>query len=110
MSYADIQVKDAGPIDFISLISCADVVITNSFHCSAFSIIMKRDFFVVPRTHQKVNSRMRDLLDYIGVSSHFVSSVKEMEDSASIDYDEVEMKMNVLIKDSVEYIKNILQN
>ena len=53
---------------------------------------------------------MRDLLDYIGVSSHFVSSVKEMEDSASIDYDEVEMKMNVLIKDSVEYIKNILQN
>ena len=61
-TYADYQERYAGPTEFIGLIAKADIVITNSFHCSAFSIIMNRQFYVVPRTHQKVNSRMENLL------------------------------------------------
>ncbi|MFR2058368.1 MAG: polysaccharide pyruvyl transferase family protein [Oscillospiraceae bacterium] len=32
------------PIDFLSWISGADYVITDSFHCTAFSIIFKKSF------------------------------------------------------------------
>lgn len=73
MEYANICLFNAGPIDFISYISYADIIITNSFHCSAFSLIMQRQFFVVPRSHQKVNSRMMDLLDYVNAKDHYVN-------------------------------------
>ena len=34
-TYADYQERYAGPTEFIGLIAKADIVITNSFHCSA---------------------------------------------------------------------------
>ena len=108
MSYADIQIKNSGPLDFIGLISCADLVITNSFHCSAFSIIMERDFFVVPRTFQKVNSRMSDLLEYVGIKDRLISSVDNINQVANIDYADVKEKLNILIDKSCKYIKTVL--
>ena len=43
-----INLSGVGPIDFISLIAYASHVVTNSFHGSAFSIIFRRQFTVVP--------------------------------------------------------------
>lgn len=110
MSYADIQIHNAGPIDFISYISCADTIITNSFHCSAFSLIMQKQFFVVPRTHQKVNSRMIDLLEYIGNKDHFISSTIEIEKASPINFNESQIKIQKLIDFSKKYIDQVLKS
>ena len=44
---SDEIVWDAGAQDFISLIKNAEFVCTNSFHCTAFSIIFRKNFVVV---------------------------------------------------------------
>lgn len=106
--YADYQERYAGPIDFISLIAHADVIITNSFHCMAFSIIMNKNFYVVPRTHQKVNSRMSDFLNYLNISDHLVRNQSEMEKSKQIDYVSVNLAIEHLRKYSEAYIEQCL--
>ncbi len=107
-SFADVKIKQSGPIDFISLIANADYVITNSFHCCAFSIIFGREFYVVPRNHQKVNSRMADLLDSLQIGNHMLNSVASSVDANIIDYIQVYDKLSFLRKKSFDYINKVL--
>lgn len=107
-NYADYKECYADPIDFISLIANADTVVTNSFHCMAFSIIMNKDFYVIPRTHQKVNSRMKDFLDYLDISDRIVNNIDGVNLNKIIDYNAVGDKLNMLRLKSEEYINNCI--
>ena len=53
-------IYDAGPIDFLRLIANSDLVITNSFHGTAFSIIFGKKLMVCE--HTKRNVRIVNLL------------------------------------------------
>lgn len=107
-SYAHYQERYAGPIDFISLITHADIIITNSFHCSAFSIIMNRQFFVVPRTHQKVNSRMADLLSSLCIDDRLVGGIEAVEKASVINYRRVIPIVERMKESSFSYIDIVL--
>lgn len=107
-SYANYQERYADPIDFISLIAYADVVITNSFHCMAFSIIMNKPFYVIPRTHQKVNSRMKDFLCSLDISNRIIDSEQALEKTSRIDYRSVNSRLEEMRKFSVAYIDTCL--
>ena len=106
--YADIKISQSGPIDFISLIANADCVVTNSFHCSAFSIIFGREFFVVPRGHQKVNSRMADLLESLQIGNRMINSVESLNNMTPIDYMHVYERLSSLRTQSYKYIDDVL--
>lgn len=108
--YADVQIKYADPIDFISFIANADLVITNSFHCSAFSILFEKEFFVIPRAHQKVNSRMSDLLQRLNIKGHMVSDIESLKDAVSIDYTEVRKLLELPKNISKDYIEEVLDS
>lgn len=107
-SYANVKIKKSGPIDFISLIANADYIITNSFHCSAFSIIFGKQFYVVPREHQKVNSRMADLLSMLQIDKHILTKVEDLSESPIINYENVQKSLNSLRNDSYCYIDNVI--
>ncbi|MBD5233356.1 MAG: polysaccharide pyruvyl transferase family protein [Bacteroidales bacterium] len=62
---SDIVIKDADPAEFVGLISNASYVCTNSFHCSAFSIIYRRNFKFVPK--HIANERLVQLEDIFGI-------------------------------------------
>ncbi|MDO5728655.1 MAG: polysaccharide pyruvyl transferase family protein [Actinomycetaceae bacterium] len=68
------------PLDFIALIRGADLVVSDSFHASVFSIIFQRDFVTAARAATSV--RVRDLLDQTKLSSRFWS--KESADFSPI--------------------------
>lgn len=106
--YADYVEAYAGPIDFISLIAHASAVITNSFHCVAFSIIMECNFYVVPRTHQNVNSRMADLLDLLCIKGHIMDNSEKLSEATPIDFNSVKAKIHALKLQSEQYINNCL--
>lgn len=107
-TYADIKINQSGPIDFISLISQADYVLTNSFHCCAFSIIFRREFFVIPRMHQKVNSRMADLLSSLNIKDHMCTSTDDMGKISRINYEEVGKRLSELQKTSYKFIDDVI--
>lgn len=69
-----IAVKDAGPKDFIGYIKHAEMVITDSFHCTVFSIILgTSNFYTYISPYNKRGSRITDLLESFNLSDHLLS-------------------------------------
>ena len=61
--WCDIQRAHASPEEFFELFLHADMVLTNMFHGTCFSIIMEKPFysFVMPHNENKVSSILREL-------------------------------------------------
>lgn len=73
MSYAD-KVVPTGPVDFLSLVDNASVVVTDSFHGTAFSINLHTPFFVFDRNYgvsHSQSSRVKSLLSRLCLADRF---------------------------------------
>ncbi len=69
------SITDACPRELIGYISQAELVLTDSFHGTAFSILMKaKNFYTYLFPHAKRNSRMIDLLELMGLSDHIINN------------------------------------
>jgi hypothetical protein len=106
----DIDVLDASPEEFVGYIENAEYVVTNSFHCTAFSVLFKKNLLVVKK--QSANSRMISLLNSVGLSSRFVSekdvdqmTIKDLVVDYSTNFDTFEG----FISQSKEYLTNALE-
>lgn len=75
LKFGDIKIGDAGPLEFLSLIKNAHIVITDSFHATVFSSIFDRDFYVLERAEEPtMNTRILSLLEILEVSERFVKT------------------------------------
>ena len=65
---------DCGPGEFLFYIKHSQIVFTDSFHATAFSIIFRRNFWAFGRKGQEedMSSRLRTLLDRFNFNSRFV--------------------------------------
>lgn len=95
------------PTEFIGLVEEAEYVITNSFHGTVFSIIYEKKFLSIP--HMTRSTRVKDLLSKLGIEERMVFTKKECIDiDADIDYISVKKKLDLVKKESQEYIKMVL--
>lgn len=68
-----IAIKDAGPKEFIGYIKYAEMVITDSFHCTVFSIILgTSNFYTYISPYNKRGSRIIDLLESFSLLDHLL--------------------------------------
>jgi len=74
---ADELWDDLGPREFLGAIRHASVVISNSFHATAFSLIFNKEFYVVGRK-EGINARMRDLLSEVGLAERMIADIPEV--------------------------------
>lgn len=88
-SYADVNINNAGPIEFISFIKGAKYFISNSFHGTIFSLIFEIPFVAVKRTFGDVNSRMESLLQLVKLDDRLVDNIKDINKLKDIDYTEI---------------------
>lgn len=65
--YADIQINNAGPIEFLQYLLNATYVVSNSFHATAFSLIFQKEFATFSLISQHNSTRMEDLLQCVGL-------------------------------------------
>jgi len=85
--HSDVNIRAAGPRDFVGLISKASFVITNSFHCSAFSVIYRKDFIFCPKGN--ANERIVNLQEVFGLGNVMMSKEKLeslSKEDLSVDY------------------------
>ena len=102
LGYGDRYIADAGPLEFLHLIKNASVVLSNSFHATAFSIIFEREFYVFDRS-DKINSRMRDLLCSLDLYHRYKNDVSFSNPPLSFS------TANHLLQLQIEFSKNFLQ-
>lgn len=68
-------VKDAGPKEFLGYIQNAEMVITDSFHCTVFSLIMgAKNFYTYIARNNSRGSRIVDLLSTYNLKEHLLAT------------------------------------
>ena len=103
--YADININDAGPLEFLRLIRNSSCVISNSFHATAFSIIFKRDFYTYSLTGHNNSSRMVDFLSMLGLSERFNTADLYLPE---FDYEEIGHRLEAYLNRSKCFINNAI--
>lgn len=103
------SIATSGPREFLNDFNKSDVIITNSFHGTAFSIIFNKNFYVIlPKKRQE---RILNLLEKFGLKERIISSISEIEriKKSSINYSKVNAKKEYFVKKSREYFKECLK-
>lgn len=110
------QVVEAGPSEFVSLIKYADVVYTDSFHGTVFSLLYHKKFVTFKRfsssSKNNQNSRLENLFNILDIQGVFWGE-KECEAGViplAYDKNSVDEKLGKYRKLSVEYLNNSILN
>lgn len=109
-----ISLSEVGPSFFVGYIKNAQYCITDSFHCTAFSIIYKRKFIAFARKSElnvSANNRIRDLLIYIGEKERMVDKEDKFDTVLEKNLSHYEDKMCKVIDIGKKFLMdNILKN
>lgn len=95
-----------GPREFIGAIQNAGIVLSNSFHATAFSLIFQKDFYVVERI-EGINARMKDLVGDLGLSDRLICTAPAS--ITAVDYTNAELLLDNKIKESKDYLSEQTQ-
>lgn len=106
MDYADININNAGPLEFINLINNASTIVSNSFHATAFSIILEKEFYVYPLKGQNNSSRMTDLLNILEIIDRFNTQNPQKK----LEYNRIKTILDKHIQESKSFLKYNLNN
>lgn len=92
------------PGEFLSYIKNAEIIITNSFHATTFSIIYKKDFYTL--TVQERSSRVIELLEKLGLRNRLILGDADMKNLSkkSIDYSFANQKIEELRDFAIDYL------
>lgn len=103
------MVQDAGPIDFLSYLKNASLIITNSFHGTIFSMNFDIPFYSCNVTPE---SRQGQLLKLCGLENRAINSPKDMDNISGIkcDFTYCKHQIEKLREISLNYLTNALQS
>lgn len=100
------DLSDSSIEQFLGLINDAECVFTTSFHGLALSINLHTDFyFETPQSSTNNNDRLLDITQKLRLSERNVAN--GLSDN-QIDWEVVEDKLNMLRKESMDFLKNAI--
>lgn len=105
---ADKYIFDAGPKEFLNLIKNAEIVVTTSFHGTAFSIIFEKEFYSILREGYRTE-RFESLLTKLNINKRLISKDDNLKDIPPIDYELVRKLIENEKTKSNEYLLQILK-
>lgn len=98
-----------GPQEFINLIKNADLILTDSFHGTVFSVLFEKKFVTVLRDLEGKNARITDFLVPLGLKCRiFNEGMRASEVLAQPNYEKVRVKLDELVKRSKTFLNNSL--
>lgn len=113
--FGDYCLYDVSPTQFISLVKNSEMVFTDSFHASVFSIIYKKDFFVFERNSKKsMGSRIYTLMEMFDLKERFCDTkekmtIEYMEKFPTVDYNKKFEKYEVMKEKSELFLRENLK-
>ncbi len=114
--FCDIAPYDIGPAEWINLIRNAEIVCTDSFHGTVFSLINNKKFYTFERYSNKnskisTNSRIYSLLNLVNLKNRILTGKENIDDifNLEIDFNEVNNKLDEFRKETKTFLKNALR-
>ena len=112
--FADDAPYDVGPREFLNYIRNAEYIFTDSFHCSVFSILYKKQFFTFSRfsenVRQNTNTRIDNLLNITGLSCRKIDCNRDLKSilNMNCNYVGVDDRLSSLRQSSRAYLRTAL--
>lgn len=103
------EIKDAGPAEFLWLIKNASCVVTNSFHGTAFSVNFGTPFYAVLNPNRGSNARITSLLNSVNLMDRIVYEGDKLPIFSFYDADYVQKHIEMLRKDSISFLEKALE-
>ena len=98
---------------WLTYLKDAELVVTDSFHCAVFSIIFHKKFIVVANPARGI-ARLETLLGKVGLEDRFFTNIEDVLKSGvldrEIDYQEVDKKLEIHRKYSMEFLRKALED
>ena len=98
---------------WLTYVKDAELVITDSFHCAVFSIIFHKKFVVVANPARGI-ARLETLLGKVGLEDRFFTNIEDVLKSGVLDreinYQEVDKKLEIHRKYSMEFLTKALED
>ncbi len=116
-AFGDIAPYDIGPFEFVRLIQQAAYMVTDSFHGTAFSILLHKDFYAFHRhmdnDPHSTNTRIDMLLSAVGLQNRLVERNAPSQQIhtvwSEINYQEVDERVAKLRRSSMDYLRQIVE-
>ena len=103
---------DASPEEFLALIRDAEMVLTTSFHGTAFAVNYGKPVFTIVQDRNAGDSRQVSLMHNFGLDDQILSVEDSMPEPNRFSYDEKseQTRLEVLRQQSMDYLKRVLNN
>ena len=98
-----------GPAEFLYLIHHAELILTDSFHASVFSILFHKRFIAFKRPGIDMSSRIISLANTIGAEDK-LDSDNNLDCSKRMDYKAVDLLLCTERKKSIDFLKKALED
>lgn len=106
--------KSVGPIEWISLMYNAELILTDSFHATSFSLIFNKNFYTLKRfadnSKKSQNSRIYHILSLCNLQSRVLDNFNEQVVNqyhiTNNKWEKVNTKLNIYRCDSLAWLKN----
>jgi|LSQX01.2.fsa_nt_gb hypothetical protein len=113
----DVQIinkYDSGPKEWLGLIGSAELIVTDSFHGTVFSILFQKQFLSYVKEvkpEKSLGTRIDNLLNKLSLEEYLIKDLScdnNGQHNEDINYASVDSKLNKLIDASKEYLKRAL--
>ena len=102
----------ASPEEFLALIRDAEMILTTSFHGTAFAVNYGKPVFTVVQNRNASDSRQVSLMHNLGLDDQILSIEDAMPERSRFTYDEKseQERLKKLRLQSMDYLKKALKN
>ena len=113
--FADYPLYDVNPLDFVALIRDANMVLTDSFHCTALSALFEKTFFSFRRYKNdgtvSTNGRLYSLLSSLNLSERMLTAKEPVEECLKlpINYKAVSRNIEQMRERSIGLLKKAIE-
>lgn len=111
---ADYPLYEVDSLEFVGLIREAEYVLTDSFHCTIFSTLFRKQFFAFRRYSNdsavSTNSRLYSLLGTLGMRERLLTGKETIKETTSlfVDWNQVHQRIANLKAESIRLLENAL--
>lgn len=115
IDFPDYAPYNIGPEEFVNLIRNAEIILTDSFHGTVFSVLNGKNFFTFRRFKEgsvlSTNSRMHSLFNLLNLHERFITADEDVQKALNleIDYEKVWNRIDKYRQKSYEYLIKALE-
>lgn len=95
---------DMGPKDFLNTIYNATIIVTDSFHGTAFAVNFKKNFYTLCKCIGGSEYRKLELLDALLLKDRVIDNLDAVKEITNIDYSIINDRLETIIEKSKKYL------